>query len=70
MRSRRGSSTSSTASCEIAFWRKTQALTRPGMSTWGPKPGEKVKDVRFTDDLPIVDLADGRAISVTGKDMH
>jgi hypothetical protein len=34
------------------------------MSTWGPKPGEKVKDVRFTDDLLIVDLADGRTISV------
>ena len=29
-----------------------------------PKPGEKVKDVRFTDDLLIVDLIDGRTISV------
>lgn len=29
-----------------------------------PKPGEKAKDVRFTDDLLIVDLIDGRTISV------
>ncbi len=29
-----------------------------------PKPGEKVKDVRFTDDLLIVDLIDGHTISV------
>ena len=29
-----------------------------------PKPGEKIKDVRFTDDLLIVDLIDGRTISV------
>lgn len=29
-----------------------------------PKPGEEVKGVRFTDDLLIVDLIDGRTISV------
>ena len=29
-----------------------------------PKPGERVKDVRFTEDSLIVDLADGRTISV------
>ncbi len=29
-----------------------------------PRPGEKVKDVRCTDDLLIVDLIDGRTISV------
>ncbi len=34
------------------------------MSISEPKPGEKVKDVRFTDDLLIVDLIDGRTISV------
>lgn len=34
------------------------------MSTSEPKPGEEVKDVRFTDDLLTVDLADGRTISV------
>ena len=34
------------------------------MSISEPKPGEKVKDVQFTDDLLIVDLIDGRTISV------
>ena len=34
------------------------------MSTSELKPGERVKDVRFTDDVLIVDLLDGRTISV------
>lgn len=34
------------------------------MVTSGPNAGERVKDVRFTDDLLIVDLMDGRTISV------
>ena len=34
------------------------------MSTLDIKPGERVKNVRFTDDLLIVDLLDGRTISV------
>ena len=34
------------------------------MKISAPEPGEKVKDVRFTDDLLIVDLIDGRTISV------
>lgn len=34
------------------------------MNFSGPKPGEKVKDVACTDDLLIVDLYDGRTISV------
>ena len=34
------------------------------MSTSEPRPGEKVKDVRFSDDQLIVDLFDGRTISV------
>lgn len=34
------------------------------MSTSEPRPGERVRDVRFTDDLLIVDLADGRSVSV------
>lgn len=29
-----------------------------------PRPGERVRDVRLTDDTLIVDLADGRTISV------
>ena len=33
------------------------------MRTSQSSPGERVKDVRFTDDLLIVDLADGRTIS-------
>src|SRR6266851_10017378 len=37
---------------------------RYGMSTSEVKPGERVKDVRFTDDILIVDLLDGRTISV------
>jgi hypothetical protein len=34
------------------------------MGTSEPRPGERVKDVRFTDDTLIVDLLDGRTISV------
>ena len=34
------------------------------MSTSEPRPGEKVKQVRFSDDELIVDLLDGRKISV------
>ena len=34
------------------------------MSTSDVKPGERVKDVRFTDDELVVDLLDGRTISV------
>ncbi len=34
------------------------------MNTSEPRPGEKVKHVRFSDDELIVDLLDGRTISV------
>ena len=34
------------------------------MSTLEPKPGERVMDVRFDDDVMSVDLADGRTITV------
>lgn len=34
------------------------------MTTSEPRPGERVLDVRFTDDLLVVDLADGRTVSV------
>ena len=34
------------------------------MSISEVKPGERVKDVRFTDDVLVVDLLDGRTISV------
>lgn len=34
------------------------------MTTWERRPGERVKDVRFTEDVLIVDLLDGRTISV------
>ena len=34
------------------------------MSISEPKPGERVKDVRFTDDALSVDLLDGRTITV------
>ena len=34
------------------------------MNTSEPKPGEKVKHVSFSDDQLIVDLLDGRTISV------
>jgi hypothetical protein len=34
------------------------------MSTSDVKPGERVKDVHFTDDSLVVDLLDGRTISV------
>src|SRR2546425_5217839 len=37
---------------------------RPGMSTSAGRPGERVKDVRFTEDILVVDLLDGRTISV------
>jgi uncharacterized protein DUF2442 len=34
------------------------------MSPSGSRPGERVKDVRFTEDALTVDLLDGRSISV------
>lgn len=34
------------------------------MSVLEPKPGERVKDVRFTEDTMSVDLLDGRTIVV------
>ncbi len=34
------------------------------MSTSNPEPGLRVRDVRFSSDRLIVDLADGRAIAV------
>ena len=34
------------------------------MSTLQPKAGERVKDVRFSEDSLVVDLMDGRTISV------
>ncbi len=34
------------------------------MITSEGRPGERVKDVRFTDDVLVVDLLDGRTISV------
>lgn len=34
------------------------------MSTLGPKPGERVVDVRFDEDTMSVDLADARTITV------
>ncbi len=34
------------------------------MSTLEPKAGEQVKDVRFSEDSLVVDLMDGRTISV------
>ncbi len=34
------------------------------MTTFPPKPGERVVDVRFDDDAMSVDLADGRTITV------
>src|SRR5882672_10183180 len=46
---------SSSTSCDC--WRL-------GMGTSEGRPGERVKDVRFTDDLLVVDLLDGRTISV------
>jgi hypothetical protein len=34
------------------------------MTSSEPRPGERVKDVHFSDDSLTVDLADGRAITV------
>jgi len=34
------------------------------MTTWEPRPGERVKHVRTTDDTLSVDLTDGRTITV------
>jgi hypothetical protein len=34
------------------------------MSTSERRPGERVRDVRFTEDVLVVDLLDGRSISV------
>ena len=35
-----------------------------GMATSELRPGEQVKDVRFTEDTLSVDLVDGRTITV------
>src|SRR5438477_11543778 len=40
-----------------SYWRR-------GMSISDVRPGERVKDVRFTEDVLVVDLLDGRTISV------
>ena len=32
------------------------------MSVFHPNPGERVRDVHFTEDTPAVDLSDGRTI--------
>src|SRR6266851_7881010 len=37
---------------------------RLGMSTSEGRPSARVKDVRFTEDVLVVDLLDGRTISV------
>ncbi len=34
------------------------------MTTSEPRPGERIKNVRFDEDMLIVDLLDGRTISV------
>jgi hypothetical protein len=34
------------------------------MSSWERRPGERVRDVRVTEDVLVVDLLDGRTISV------
>jgi hypothetical protein len=34
------------------------------MNSWERRPGERVRDVRFTEDVLVVDLLDGRTISV------
>ena len=34
------------------------------MSPWERRPGERVRDVRFTENVLVVDLLDGRTISV------
>src|SRR6266571_6095600 len=47
----------SSPSTNRSYWRR-------GMSTSEGKAGERVKDVRFTDDILTVDLLDGRTISV------
>ena len=39
-------------------------LRRNGMSASQPNPGERVRDVHFTEDTLAVDLADGRTIIV------
>jgi hypothetical protein len=36
----------------------------PGIDTSDLRPGERVRDVRFTEDSLSVDLADGRTITV------
>lgn len=47
------------------MWRSmNRGYWRHGMSTSADRPGERVKDVRLTEDLLVVDLVDGRTISV------
>lgn len=47
------------------YYAKTfQASLEPGMTTSERRAGERVREVRFTEDALIVDLLDGRTISV------
>src|SRR5262245_54904946 len=42
----------------------SQNCWRRGMNTSERRPGERVRGVRFTEDVLVVDLLDGRTISV------
>src|SRR5688500_15409103 len=60
-------SVSAPLSCDgLPAWLKSMRLNswRLGMPSSPSSPGERVKDVRCTDDLLVVDLVDGRTISV------
>src|SRR5436309_9393312 len=48
----------------IHNWRHHTASWRNGMHVSEVKPGERVKDVHFTEDTLAVDLVDGRTIIV------
>jgi hypothetical protein len=57
LRSNCGASGGSSPRMSRDYWRH-------GMGTSEGRPGERAKDVRFTDDTLVVDLLDGRTISV------
>src|SRR4029453_2115635 len=55
---------SSYAACSGLSWSTNRGSWRLGMSSWERGPGEGVRDVRVSEDVLVVDLLDGRTISV------
>src|SRR5262249_11177874 len=54
----------SCAASRGSSWSTSHGCWRLGMNTSERRPGQRVRGVRFTEDVLVVDLLDGRTISV------